>query len=219
MARGYAKASSESFSEKDPDKVEVNDLMDSLLGTNKVPKAYGSIPEDAWKQIGSDVVRETGTSKAWYQRDDFDEALDRAKEVLDNPSELSTNLEEMARFVPLTAGEVAAGKRPYDVIMEAWERTKSEDGSFDMAQRRDKAFRYNDGSFEESFSLKWVKDFIKDRVEDAPKERKKYDIELNKVRQEKIVDAVADWLNEVDEASQARDRERRESYPRNPEQN
>jgi hypothetical protein len=214
MARGYSKASSESSFNEDPDRREVKDLMDSLLGTDKVPKAYSSIDESAWDQIESDVLRETGTSKAWYQRDDFDEALDRAKEVLDNPSELSVNLEEMAKFVPLSADEAKAGKRPYDVIVDAWNSTKNEDGEFDMAQRRDRGFRYNDGSYEERFSLKWVKGFIKDRVEDATKERKKYDVELNNVRQEKIVDAVADWLTELDQAQQDRDRERRESYPR-----
>lgn len=211
MARGYSKASSESSFSEDPDRREVNDLMDSLLGSKKLPKEYGLMSETVWNQIGSDVVKETNRSKAWGQRDSFDEALVRAKEVLDNPSELSGNLEEMAKYVPLTAEEAKEGKRPYDVITDAWGTAQLEGFGYEAARQRDRAYRYNDGSFEEKFTLNWVKGFISDRVDSAGVERKKYDVELNKVRQEKIVDAVADWL---DEDRRGQDREKRESYPK-----
>lgn len=212
MARGHSRASSEGaspFNKPNDPVAEVSDLMEGFLGSKKMPDGFDDLDENAWESISEEVAY--ANMKESDRREIFDDLVIRAQEALDNPSELSTDLETMSYLVPLTAAEAKAGKRPRDVIREAFETAKSEDGGYDDAVRRDASFRDNDGSFEERYTVNWVKDFLTERVENAAKERANYDKDLKQAREAKIFRVVQNFI-EVTEND--RDRERRESYPR-----
>lgn len=213
MARGNSRAQSERgdnpFNSRSNDpKAEISDQMEGLLGKNEMPDGFDDMDENTWDSVASDVADASDSLKESERRDQFDELVDAAQNAIDNPSELSTNLEDVAYLVPLTAAEAREGKRPYEILVEALETAQREDGGYDAAVRRDKSFRDNDGSFEETWTVNWIKDFLAERVADAPKERKNYDKDLKDAREVKIFEVVQKLQNEKEREESNRPQER-----------